>query len=104
MKLKLIMLGIFCFGLTFSAQAQTATPKVSKRQVNQTKRIKQGVHSGELTRGETAALKSQQRSINRTKRRAKADGNVTKKERAIIHTRQNRANKNIARKKHNGRN
>lgn len=104
MKTKLFLLGIFCLGLAFSAQAQTATPKVTKRQINQKNRIKKGVHNGDLTKRETAGLAVQQGSIRRSKKRAKADGTVTRGERARLHKRQNRASRNIARKKHNGRN
>jgi len=105
MKARLIIMGILCMGLVFSASAQSnKTPGVSKRQLKQGKRIKKGVKSGELTKGETAVLKGQQRSINRTKKRAKADGKVTKRERAGIHKRQNNASKNIGRKKHNRKN
>ncbi len=98
---------LFCailglFAVSIQAQS-TATPKVTKRQVNQSKRIGQGVNSGELTRGETKQLAHQQRRINRSKKAAKADGTVTKKERATIHARQNAASRNIKRKKHNKR-
>lgn len=104
MKTKLMIVALFCFGIAFSASAQTATPKVSKRQLKQQTRIGHGVKNGELTKGETAVLKGQQRSIRRTKKRAKADGKVSKKERAVLHKRQNNASKNIRRKKNNGRN
>ena len=76
---------------------------VNKRQVNQVKRIKGGVRSGQLTRDETIRLGKQQRSINQQKRHFKADGKFTKKERFVVHKRQNRASKNIFRKKHNNR-
>lgn len=74
---------------------------VKKRQVNQQVRISNGISSGELTRAETAHIQKQQININRTKRAAKADGVVTKKERAIIQNKQNRASANIYHKKHN---
>ena len=68
MKAKLIMMFLFCLGMVFSTQAQsTATPKVTKRQAKQQVRIQEGKRSGELTRGETARLQAQQRSINRSK-------------------------------------
>ena len=79
------------------------SPGVNKRQVNQSKRIRQGVRSGELTRHETVRLRQQQNRIKRQERRFKADGTFTKRERAKIHKRQNRASKNIYRKKHNAR-
>lgn len=107
MKKHIFLIAILSLGMVWGASAQTATtPKVSKRQVTQSKRIKQGVKNGELSKGETAVLGKQQGSINRSKRRAKADGQVTPGERAKLHKRQNRAHRNIKRKKNNtiGRN
>ena len=100
MKLKVIIFGLFVFGFAFAGEAQTATPKVKDRQVNQQKRIRQGAKSGELTKKEAVKLQAQQKHIQRTKKRAKADGKVTKKERAKIHNKQNKASKNIRRQKH----
>lgn len=103
MKLKAIFFGLFLLAFGVAAQAQTATPGATSRQAAQQKRIKQGVNSGELTRGEAVQLEKQQRRVNRSKKQAKADGQVTAAERAQIHRQQNRASKNIARKKHNVR-
>ena len=99
---KLIILGAFILtaGLV---NAQTQTKKVNQRQKNQTERIAKGVNSGELTKKETKNLANQQRDIRRTKRAAKSDGKVTRKERAVIHSKQNAASRNIKRKKNNNR-
>ena len=104
MKAKILLFGLFFFGFAMISQAQTATPKVKDRQINQQKRIKQGIKSGELSKRETLRLQKQQASVQRTKKRAKADGVVTKKERARIHHKQNKTSKNIYRAKHNNRN
>ena len=104
MKIKLAIIGIFLFGFTFTTQAQTTKKKVVKTQIKQQKRIKHGVKNGELTRGETIRLQKQQVNIQRTKRKAAADGVVTRKEKAVIRTKQAKASRNIARKKHNNRN
>lgn len=84
------------------AEAQTRTPKVTERQVNQQQRINQGVESGELTRREAGKLQTQQAKVQRTKTKAKADGVVTQGERAKIHRQQNVASRNIYRQKHDG--
>lgn len=99
---KLIILGAFILtaGLL---NAQTQTKKVNQRQKNQTTRIAKGAKSGELTKKETKQLARQQRDIRKTKRNAKVDGVVTRKERAVIHQKQNAANRNIKRKKNNSR-
>ncbi len=82
--------------------AQTATPKVTDRQVNQQKRIQQGIKSGELTKKEVAGLQAQQARIQGAKVAAKSDGVVTAKERAKINSMQNKASRNIYRQKHDG--
>lgn len=103
MKIKMIIIGMFLCGFAFTSQAQTAQKKVVKTQVKQHQRIKQGVKSGELTRAEATRLKKQQANIQRTKKAAKADGIVTRKEKAVIRTKQAKASKNIYKKKHNTR-
>jgi hypothetical protein len=101
MKIKSLMIGLFVFGIAFATNAQTGTPVVKDRQVNQQKRIVKGAANGELTKSEYKTLQKDQREINRAKKRAKKDGKVTKKEKARLHHKQNKASKNIARKKHN---
>ena len=100
MKAKLFLLGLFFIGFSSGLLAQP-TPVVNKKQKRQAKRIVHGVKNGELTKGETKQLIGQQVHIKRTKRRAKADGQVTRKERQEIHRKQRRANANIYYKKHN---
>ncbi len=100
-RILILVLAATLFGsVTF---AQTVTPKVTKRQAHQQQRIKQGVKSGELTKGETARLEAQQGKIAVDKAKAKSDGVVTPGERAKLKREQNRANKNIYRKKHNAK-
>ncbi len=98
--MKKILLGslILIFGSVLITNAQV-TPKATARQGVQQGRIVEGARSGELNRKETRALEAQQRHINRSKKRAKADGDVTAQERAKIARKQNRASKNIAREK-----
>ena len=81
--------------------AQTKTPRITKQQINQQERIHQGVKSGQLTRREAKTLERQQRKIQKDKIKAKSDGIVTPRERAKLQAEQNRANRNIYRKKHN---
>jgi hypothetical protein len=83
-----------------SLQAQTATPGVTQSQINQQKRIRQGVRSGELTGVEAVQLERQQRRIHRSKRAAKSDGVVTPEERVRLNARQRRSSRNIYRQKH----
>ena len=97
-----MLAGLFLIPSGLRAQdAAKATPVVTRRQVRQQARIKQGVKSGELTKKEAAQLEHEQGKIRRTKRRAKADGVVTRKERAHLQHEQNKASRDIYRKKHN---
>ena len=95
----LMLLAIWCG----SALAQTKTPTIDKREHRQQVRIHEGVKSGELTPGETRRLEAQQGKINVDEAKAKSDGVVTARERAKLMKEQNRASRNIYRKKHNAR-
>ncbi len=84
-----------------NAFAQERTPRVNTRQAAQQTRIAEGKASGELTKGETRALRAEQRHIRRSERRAKADGDVTAGERRRLERKQDRANRHIRRAKNN---
>lgn len=98
-----LIFGLFC-GRAL-AQEQTTpppkTPRITKRQVNQQARTKQGVKTGALTKGETLRLEKEQAKIQKDKGKAKSDGKVTPKERLMIRREQNKANRDIYRLKHN---
>jgi len=83
-----------------AATAQTATPNIDQRQANQEKRIDQGVASGALNKREANRMKKQQTRIDGLENRAKADGTVTKRERAKIAKTQSNTSKRIYRQKH----
>ncbi|MDX2030173.1 MAG: hypothetical protein SF339_05870 [Blastocatellia bacterium] len=83
--------------------AQDNTPVVNQRQGNQRKRVRQGIRSGELTRGEVRSIRKDQQEVREEKREAKADGVVTREERREIKQEQNQASRRIYRKKHNRR-
>jgi len=82
------------------AYADATTPRIDQRQANQEKRIDQGIASGRLNEKEAARLNKQQGHIDNMENKAKADGTVTKKERAKIKHTQDRASDHIAREKH----
>ena len=77
------------------------TPVVTKRQMNQHARIRQGVKSGELTPAEAARLRREERRIQKDKQAAKADGKVTPEERKKLQGEENKVSKDIYKKKHN---
>jgi hypothetical protein len=96
---KLILFFALIGGISFFASAQT-TPRVAKKQMKQNIRINHGVVNGELTRREARNLKKQQRHIQIEKKVAKADGVVTRREKAHIRQDQRVANRSIYRQKH----
>ena len=80
------------------------TPGIDRRERRQSNRIRRGVNNGPLTRREARHLRAQQARIRAHERHARADGRVTARERVSIQRQENRASRNIYRKKHNRRN
>lgn len=80
------------------------TPGIDRRERRQSNRIRHGVNNGSLTRREARRLAAQQARIRAHERRARADGRVTARERVSIQRQENRASRNIYRRKHNRRN
>jgi hypothetical protein len=85
---------------TEATKKSAATPGVTKGQINQQRRIRQGVRSGELTRPETKKREAEQAKIQADKKAAKSDGTVTKDERKQLHKEENKASKDIYKQKH----
>jgi hypothetical protein len=86
--------------IAIAALAQTATPGVTERQINQQQRIKEGVKSGELNKRETRRLEMREAKIQHDKKVAKSDGVVTPEERAKLQREENRTSRAIHRQKH----
>jgi len=82
------------------AFAQANTPRVDQRQANQEQRIDQGVASGNLTQREANRLERGQQHVDNMENRAKADGVVTRGERARLHQAQDVQSARIHRQKH----
>jgi len=74
--------------------------RIDARQARQSNRIRSGVASGDLTRRETMALRSEQRGIRRMERHARADGVVTPRESRRLDRAQNRASRHINQQRH----
>src|SRR6266850_535022 len=71
-----------------------------QRDVNQQRRIEQGVASGELTNREAARLERGQARDNAAQARAGADGNVGPNEQRRLQRQENRQSRRIYREKH----
>ena len=82
------------------AFAQAKTPGIDQRQANQERRIDQGVASGSLTQREANRLERGQQHVDNMENRAKADGVVTRQERARINQAQNVQSERIYAQKH----
>ena len=103
MKKALAITAIVAFMGMFAAQPALAG-RFAERHFRQDHRISQGIHRGELTRGEARHLFKQQRRIQQKTCRAWSDGTLTRKERARLERKHDRLSANIYRLKHNNRN
>lgn len=94
-----ILLG--SLGLTSLACAANAS-EVVQRDVNQQKRIEQGLQSGQLTAQETAKLEHSESQISRVEANALKDGNLSPAEQRRLNRLENQTSAQIYRDKHNG--
>jgi hypothetical protein len=97
-----------CVGIAMLGSAMAAAAlagEIQQRKENQQQRIAQGVHSGQLTAGETANLDRKEAGLNREERDMRQDngGRLTAGQRQKINRQQNRLSRNIYRDKHNGK-
>ena len=95
------LLFTLCLAVPMAAFAQSPqTPRIDQRQVNQEARIQQGVSSGAFNQREAARLERGQAHVQNMENRAKADGQVTARERARVLHAQDVQSRNIYREKH----
>jgi hypothetical protein len=85
------------------APSADAQPPAPARNAAQSARIHRGVAGGQITPGERARLRAQQRHIHRVERRAASDGVITARESRHVTRAQNHASRNIYRARHNAR-
>jgi hypothetical protein len=74
-----------------------------QRNVNQEKRIAQGVQSGALTNHEAGKLERGQARVDRAEAQSARDGHVGKMEQARVQRKENHQSEDILDKKHNGK-
>ena len=101
---KLITISLVAVALFAQALETKAGPRnrAERREGAQSSRIRQGVRSGELTRGEASKLRHDERRIKRTENRMSRDG-LSDKEKGRLEKMQDRESKKIYRMKHNDR-
>ena len=99
----IILVSMFVITLSSSIvfAGNTYDPKIKERIMGQQERIHKGITSGCLTRAEARTLQGHLHRIKVTESRLKADGHLTKRERARLHRYLNRNCKMIYLKKHN---
>lgn len=97
--LRSLLAAVSLFALGAGAHAQTAADV--QRDVNQQKRIEQGLQSGQLSTREAAHLQREEARADHMQARALKDGKVSPQEQARITAAQNRVSRDIYRDKHN---
>jgi uncharacterized membrane protein YebE (DUF533 family) len=85
---------------TWQGRGAPSLSSVEQRQIDQQRRIANGVASGQLTRQETRRLERGEQHIDNMEQRAAADGRVTANERRRIAAAENRESRQIWREKH----
>ncbi|HZP13967.1 MAG TPA: hypothetical protein VFB36_16235 [Nevskiaceae bacterium] len=95
------LLALFAALSCGAAFAQTAAQSDVQRDVDQQKRIEQGLKSGELNTKEAGRLEREQQVINRTEARDLKDGRISAGEQQQLNREKRRANQDIYRAKHN---
>lgn len=92
-----------------TTSASTGAPDkpltINQRKRDQQARIRQGVRSDELTRGETRHLENQEHDINKEERNMRKldNGKLTAQDRKTLNQQQNQESKRIYKDKHNNR-
>jgi uncharacterized protein HemX len=99
MKARFLIVAALALGLGVSS----VDAQIRHRAQNQHQRIRQGVKSGELTKGEAKNLRENQKDLRQDVKLAKSDGKITPGEKKIITKEENTDSREIYRKKHNGR-
>lgn len=95
MKKTVLVLTILSFGISFAQQREDFNLKGEK------KRVVNGVKSGEINKSEAVVISKQAEDVKRAENKAKADGIITKNERARIAKQDAQLDRTIYRKKHN---
>lgn len=100
MDMRPFMLSLLVATVTLPAFAQTSSPGVDQREQRQQQRIRQGVHSGQLTPKEAARLEAEQARIRNEEAAMKTDGKLDPVERRKLQRDLDRSSRHIAKEKH----
>ncbi len=95
-----LLTGLVVLG-SLPALAQPYYGNIGLEQMDQERRIQQGVQSGQLTPGEYQRLEQEQQLIRATEAQMWADGHLSQGDRARLHRMLARSSQNIYDLKHN---
>ncbi len=102
MKISRILTSSIVLSLVLSPMiGVTWAGEVLNREENQQDRIAQGIKSGQLTPKEAAHLEKGEQKIENDRKKALADGKMTRREKAKLNKEENKESKKIYKKKHN---
>jgi hypothetical protein len=99
-RLAAIAAGLAACTIAAAASAQN-TADVVQRDVNQQKRIEQGLKSGQLTTKEAGKLEGEESHLDKMESNALKDGKMTDAEKQRIERAENKVSRDIARDKSN---
>lgn len=95
-----LLAGLVILG-SLPALAGPYDSNINRRESDQERLIHQGARSGKLTPGEFRRLENEQARIRATEAQMRADGRLTRGEKAYLARMQDQASQNIYRYKHN---
>jgi len=95
-----LLAGLVILG-SLPALAGPYDSNINRTEIGQERRIQQGARSGQLSPGEFRRLENEQARIRATEAQMRADGRLTREEKAYLARMQDRANQNIYRSKAN---
>lgn len=101
---KGLVAGLLAGVVTLGSLPAVAGPydsNINRVEMDQERRIQQGLYSGRLTPGEFRRLENQQARIRATEAQMRADGRLTRGEKTQLAQMQERASRDIYRYKHN---
>jgi hypothetical protein len=96
-----LVLSAVLMAASLGAFAQTASSTV-QRDVNQEKRIEQGLQNGSLTTREASQLERDESKVDRLQAQSLKDGKLSPAERQKLRAAQNKASRDINTAEHNG--
>lgn len=100
MKNKIILSVIIALGFIIQINAQSGFRNSCRPPHTKQERFRDGFRDGEITRQEARQLSREQRALRHAKKRAMADGRISKSERKQLRQMKRQQNRNLYHQKH----